>query len=200
MSIEQLDNEKRFEDKKKSLEAEKSERFWLEKQIRRESSELINKLAHKIAEEFWIEVSQAKNLISWEVSDDLQSLKIWIEWSNIQNSEKLQDAIGSAKNSIEDLSKKHRESLKDSLDPKKYNPESHTFLSSSKILWKSIVSRAQDPQNLSDQIIGIWVGLFDSSEAVILYSYRMGKGVLLSPYHLYLLLSWKWKYPGFSKI
>lgn len=199
MSFEQLDNERRYEKKQKDIEEKNKEDFWLEKEIRRESSELLNNLATQIAKEFWIEISEAKNLISWEISWSLDSLKSSISQNPIDKL-KLWEAILGAKSSIEDLSKKHREKLKQSLNQKDYIPEDHNYMSSKKILSENIIIRARNPKSISDQIIWIGVGSIDSVESVIVYSYQLWKWILLSPYHLYLLLTWKAKYTWFKNV
>lgn len=197
MSIEQRDNEKRYEKKSRDLEQKKKEEFWLEKEIYRESSELINTLAKEIAEKFGIEISEAKNLISWEITHDLKSLR----WSLApDNSVQLWDAINNAKNKIEDLSKKHRERLKKSLEATDYSPDTHEYKSSKKLLWDALIQRVKEPKGIADQIIGIWIWIIDSTEAIVLYSYELGKWIVLSPYHLYLLLSQKWECPDFKDI
>jgi hypothetical protein len=35
---------------------------------------------------------------------------------------------------------------------------------------------------------------------VILFVYGLWKGILLTPYHIYLLLAGKWEYDGFKNI
>jgi len=199
MSIEQLDNEQRYRDKEKANKEKKKEEFWLEKEIHRESSELIAKLASQIAREFGIEISEAKNLISWEVSGDLHNLKSSLSHDPVDTL-KLWKAISSAKLRIEDLSKKHREKLKNSLDTVSYSPEKHEYVSSKKILWNKIVQRAQNPGSISDQLIWVGVWIIDSTEAIVVYSYEFGKWILLSPYHLYMILTWQWECEWFKNI
>lgn len=199
MSFEQADNERRYREDEKNKEKQKQEEFWAEKEIYRESSELLNKLASEISHEFWIDLNEAKRLISWDINDDLSVLKNNITGNNI-DSNKLQWAISKAKSQIEDLSKKHRENLKNSLDRGSYTPEKHNYTSSRKIFSEELVNRAKNPKNYKDQIIWFAIGCIDSGEAVIIYSYEFSKWILLSPYHVYLLLSWKWEYKDFSDI
>jgi hypothetical protein len=76
MTFEQLDIQKKDSEKKKQdLEQEKTEQFWLEKQVLRETSDLLHSLAVKISEEFGIDITQAKELIRGDTSDDLDALK-----------------------------------------------------------------------------------------------------------------------------
>lgn len=194
MSFEQRDIERnqREEEKKNRKNQEKYD-FFMQKKILSESSSLINKLAKEIAGEFGITISEAKNLISWEAWSSLDSLKqsigkvpqtLDIQW--------LSDAIRKAKSSIETLSKKHRESLRHTLDEDALTPEKHEYKLSKKILPSSFRNRAINPQSISDQLAWIWVWIIDSWEAIVIFSYELWKWIILSPYHLYLLLSWKW--------
>ena len=124
MTFEQLDNQQRERERKqKKLEQEKNEQFWLEKEVLRETSSLLHNLALKISEDFGIDISEAKNLIRWSTSGDLNSLK----W-HLHNGEKIdfsdfQKVLWEAQNAVENLSKQKRESLKDSLEEQRYAQE-----------------------------------------------------------------------------
>jgi hypothetical protein len=75
MTFEQLDHQSREEKKKKNLEEQKRELFFLEKNIRGESSQMLQKLAQEIAQEFGIDISQAKELINGKTESGLDILK-----------------------------------------------------------------------------------------------------------------------------
>lgn len=202
MSFEQLDHEhKAREEKKKKLEKEKTQEFWLEKQLLRETSDLLNKLAREISQEFWLTLWEVKNLISWDTSGGLEELRshIWTPTSAI-DLPKLKETISWAQNSIEQLSKKKIETLKSTLEQGIFTPEKHEFMVSKKIFSENITGRAQNPQNIWDELIWVGLGLIDSTEAVILFTYSLAKWVVLTPYHIYLVLTWQAKYDGFSKI
>jgi len=196
MSFEQLDIDKNFREKREKKEQESKDQFFLEKQILRESADLLNNLAIKIAEQFWIEISEAKNIISGKTSWNLDSLKSIISG---ERSEAFSDAINSAKKSIEELSKTHRERLKNSLERNNFNIEKPQYISS-KLFWEKLVSKARNPQWIGDQLIWIPIGIWESGEAIVIFSYQVWKWILLSPYHLYLILTGKWEYPDFKNI
>ena len=201
MSFEQLDNERYAEDKKKKhLEKEKRDQFWLEKQVYSETSHLLHNLAQKISKEFGIDISQVKELIRWDTLGDLEWLKSHVGKSETINFKQLQKVLQEAHSSIENLSKNRRETLRKSLEKNEFSPETHEYITSQKILPNTVIQRAKNPQNIGDQFIGLGVGIIDSGEAVLIFSYRVWKWVLLTPYHLYLLLTGKAKYEGFSKI
>ncbi len=200
MSFEQLENNKNEEKKKKKLEEKKREEFFLEKKLRLETSNLLQKLAQDISQKFGINISEVKNLISWNTSWSLEQLKNNIHSEKEINFSELQNEISRAKNSIENLSKKKIESLKKGLEKKDYAPEKHEYHISKKLFWSNILTRVQSPQNFWDHVIGLGLWLIDSTEAIILFTYSLSKWILLTPYHIYLLIVGKVYYDGFSRI
>lgn len=76
MSFEQLDNERWEQEKKKNKkEKEKTQQFWLEKEINAETSSLLNKLASEISKEFGLSIPEVKSMISDNTLGDLEGLK-----------------------------------------------------------------------------------------------------------------------------
>lgn len=195
MWIEQHDNEERVREKKEKKELQKSLDFFEAKKLKAETSNLLQNLAQQIADDFWIDIAEIKNLISSSTLWNLDELKAWISHSENINLEDFKSAINSAKSKIENLSKQKIDSLKKSLDEEFYNPDSHEYKTSKNILPQKILQKAYNPQNFWDQLIGAWVGIFDSSEAVILFIYGLWKWILLTPYHIYLIISWRAESP-----
>lgn len=200
MGIEQRDNDNRAREKQEKQEEKKKLDFFESQKLKAETSHLLQTLAAQIAEEFGIDISEVKKLISSSTLWDLDDLRSGI-WDNDSiDIWDLSSAIKWAKSKIELLSKQEIDSLKNSIDTKVYSPDTHEYKSSKKLLPKNILQKAYDPQNFWDQVIGFWVGVFDSSEAIILFLYGLGKWILLTPYHIYLILSWKSEYEGFKNI
>ena len=200
MGIEQQDNEDRSRDRKEKKEQQKTQDFFESQRLKAETSTLLQSLATQISQEFWIDISQVKDFISSSTLWNLDDLRSWITGHEGINLADFNSAINSAKSKIENLSKRQIDSLKSSLDSQKYSPESHEYSTSQKILPENILQKAYDPQSFTDHLLGAWVGIFDSSEAVILFVYGLWKGILLTPYHIYLLLAGKWEYDGFKNI
>lgn len=192
MSFESLDIQKKYEDEKqKKRELEASREFWDEKLLMQETSSLLQKLAEEISREFWIEISQAKGLIEWNTSQEIVFLRKSLE----NNSESLQNisfakALENAQQSIESLSKSHREELRKRLWVREFTPETYRYrLETFFPTW--LLERAKNPKNISDQMLGALIWFTCSTEAVILFTYSLAKGILLTPYHLYLLFTGK---------
>jgi len=201
MWIEQSDNEDLYRKKREKKEAQESLDFFESKKLKQETSVLLSKLANEIAKEFWIDVSEVQRLISWSTLNDLNSLKSSIKWSwEWINIGRLQDAITSARNKIEAHSKKKIESLKHSVDQDSYSPEYHEFKAARKILSTSIMQRAYQPQSYTDQLVWVGIWFIDTSEAVVLFTYGLAKWILLTPYHIYLMVTWKGSYDFSAKI
>lgn len=200
MWIEQLDNEHRSREKQEKKESREAQDFFESQKLKAETSNLLQSLASQIAQEFWIDISEVKNLISSSTSGNLDQLKSSFSNNETINISDLSSAISAAKEKIEQLSKHQINSLKNSLDAQKYCPEDHEYITSKKILPDNLLQKAYNPQNFWDQIIWVWVGVFDSTEAVILFTYALGKWIILTPYHIYLLLTGKWEYDWFKNI
>lgn len=200
MSFEQQKNDDRDRERKKSLEQERSEAFWLEKQIYQESTDLLQKLALQISNDFGIGIGQAKELITETTWHSLDNFKEGLASTSEVNITDLENAINTARSSIEILSQKNREALKNSLEQEILNLEQHRYILSQKIFSPDTLVRIKNPKNIKDQVLWAGIWLFDSTEAVIFFTYKLGKWVIVTPYHIYLLLVGKAQYDGFSKI
>ena len=200
MSFEQIEQQLREEKKKKSLDQERQTQFFLEKQIRNESTQMIQKLALEIAKEFWIDISKAKDLISGKTEDSLDTFKSDLDFPEIAQRKKFEDAILQAREILKDISKKKREAFRQSIEDDIYRPEEYTYTLSPILFWNRLIQRGKNPQNINDQLLGAGIGLFDSTEAIILFTYALWKWILLTPYHIYLILSGKGSYDGWKKI
>ena len=196
MSLENLyqENEKK-EKEKKSLESQ--EKFLEEQKILRESSDLLQSLALKISKEFWINISEVKEFIKWDTLWNLEWLKDSLG-QNIDSTE-FRNAILHAREYISKLSKKNREALKKLIELDESSPENFKYHLTSTYFSK-YTYRALNPETFSDHILWVWLGILDTTEAVILFLYGLGKWILVTPYHLYLIISWKAKFDIWRKI
>lgn len=191
MSLEQSRNEDSYEKKRKKLEESSTQDFFETQKLKAETANLLQTLAKDISMKYWIDISKVKNLIENKTSSSLEDLQSSL-WNNETiNLDDLLSEINSAKLQIEDLSKKYREELKKSIHQKVFTPENHEFYTSGKLFTDNFLQRIQDPQNFWDHILWSGVGIIDSSEAIIFFLYNLGKWILLTPYHLYLIVKWE---------
>lgn len=193
MSLEQSSNEDRYEKKKKENQEKLKLDFFESKKLRSQTANLLQKLAKDISVKYWIDISEVKSLIENKTTSKLEDLQLSLNNNENINLNDLLWEINTAKFQIEDLSKKYREDLKNSIGRKEFEPDKHQYISTHKIFSDTFLVRIQDPQNISDNILWAWVGIIDSSEAVIFFLYNLWKWVLLTPYHIYLLLKWEAK-------
>lgn len=193
MSFEQFNNQDRYEEQKKVKEKKATQDFFESQKLRLETANLLQKLAKDISTKYWIDINQVKKFIENKTSSKLEDLQSSLKNSESINLDNLLWEINTAKSQIEDLSKKYREDLKKTIGQLEFKPETHVYISSQKIFSESFLARIQNPQNISDNILGAGVGIIDSSEAVIFFLYALGKWILLTPYHLYLMIKWEAK-------
>lgn len=189
MALEDLYRENKEKKDKKNEEEEKYA-FLEEQAVLRESSELLNTLAQEISEKFWIDIAQVKEFIKDDTLGNLDNLKHTLNTK--VNVQELQKAILSARSSIEDISKQHREALKKSLIHEEYLFNDEYIVS--KKLFKKYIPKVENPETFWDHTLGIALGILDSTEAVILFVYGLSKWIIFTPYHLYLLISKKASY------
>ncbi len=196
MSLEKLYSENEQKEKsKKSLESR--EKFLEEQKILRESSDLLQSLSLKISQEFGIDISEVKEFIKWNTLGNLEWLRDSVG-KNI-NSTEFKNAILQARESVSKLSRKNRDVLKKMIEESDNSPENFRYHITDTYFSK-YKERALDPKNFSDHILWVWLGILDTTEAVILFLYGLGKWILFTPYHLYLIISGKGQFDDWNKI
>ena len=165
-----------------------------------DTKNLLSKLAKEIAQKYWLDIKQVEKLIRSKTSSKLDSLKSMVSSSGetIDLAE-FRNVIAWAKDVIEKASKDEIELLKWTIEKTKLSPEKDIYLSN-KFISSSIMERAQNPQNLWDNIIGAGIWILNSTEEIITTLYNIWAGIVKTPYHIYLIVSWKAEYEWFKNI
>jgi len=193
MGIEQNDNQEYYEKKEKEKLKQDSQDFFESQKLKLQTSNLLQSLAREISIKFGINIHEVKKLIENKTSSNLEDLQSSItSHENIDLWDLLWD-INNAKSQIEDISKKYREELKRSIDVNTFMPEKHEYIASRKLISENTLYRIQNPKSISDNLIWAVIGSIDSTEAVILFLYGLWKWIILTPYHIYLLIKGKAK-------
>lgn len=186
-----------------SLDSEKkysSEKEQLAPKVQIDTKDLLNDLAQKIATEYGIDVSEVKKLINSKTETKLWTLKNLVStWNQVIDTQALKSVIKGAKDVIEKASKKEIEVLKWVLEENEVTPKEDFYISS-KLVPANIYERAKNPKNISDNIIGASIGIINSVEATIQLLYEIGSGIVKTPYHIYLVASWKAEYKNIKRI
>lgn len=165
-----------------------------------DTKNLLNTLAAEIAKKYGLDINQVKKLIQSKTWSKLDSLKSMVGSSgeSIDVAE-FKNVIAGAKDVIEKASKDEIELLKWTIEKTKLNPEKDIYLSN-KFISSSLIERAQNPQNLWDNIIGAGIWILNSTEKFVALLYNIWAGIGKTPYHIYLLVSWKADYDWFKNI
>ncbi len=170
-----------------------------------DTKKLLDELLDDISREYGIDKSTAERLIQSKSINDLNSLKN--ELDNIDNTqkdikkeklEKLYFTIIWAKEVIEKASKDKLDLIKKELENQVEIEEFKNTLDD--YLPKSIINAAKNPQNIHEHII--WASLWTANSIIktVEILYQIWAWILKTPYHIYLILSWKWEYDGFKRI
>ena len=165
-----------------------------------DTKNLLNKLAEEIAKKYGLDINQVKKLIQSKTGSKLDSLKsmVWNSWETIDIAE-FKNVIAGAKDVIEKASKDEIELLKGTIEKTTLTPKTDIYLSN-KFIPTNLMDRAQNPQSLWDNIIWAGIGLLNSTEEIITTLYNIGAGIIKTPYHIYMIVSWKADYDWFKKI
>ncbi len=186
--------QKREEEKLKKKREKESREKEHDVKIKIDTKNLLEELAQKIAKEFWVDVSEVKNLIWSKTLSSLEDLKF-----SVKDKENLLSVISGARDVIEKASRDEIDLLRWNIDKVAYDPEKNIYLSN-KLISKRFMDRALNPKGLRDNLIWASVWLVNSAEQVVRVLYYIWTWVLKVPYHIYLIVTWRGKYEGFEKV
>ncbi len=167
-----------------------------------DKKKLLDELAIDIANKFWIEKSKAKQLISEQTIS-------WIEWlktelinqtTKLDNKEleKLFFTIKWAHELISNLSKIEIKNLKADVE-KTINIEEFKN-KIEEYLPANLINKAKNPTNLHEHILGFALGSTNSILTTVEYLYKIWKWIVLAPYHIYMIITWKAETDSFKDI
>ncbi len=167
---------------------------------------LLEELASDIASKFWIEKDKAKELIKKDTLSWIYSLKAQLEKERKDEDkqlskkelEKLFFTLKWALDVIENSSKIEIKVLKEDIE-KTINIWDFVNIWES-ILPKKLVNIAKNPKKPHEHILGFTLGTANSIIATADVLYRIWKWIIQSPYHLYMIISWKWKSDSFKDV
>lgn len=167
---------------------------------------LLDELANDIAKKFWIKKEKAISFIKsdslkWldnlkkEISEskdsslnklknkEIEKLFLTLKWAHeiIENSAKIEIKI--LKNNVEKTI---------NIDDFKNHIEDY--------LPKKLIEKAKNPKNLHQQILGFALWSANSIFATADILYQIWAGILKTPYHLYMIVTWKWEIKSMKDI
>ena len=167
-----------------------------------DQKKLLDKLAIDIANKFWIEKEKTEKLIKKETLYWIDTLKKELykeeEKLNKKDLEKLFFILKWALEVIENASKLEIKSLKEDVE-KSINIED--FKSNIKYyLPPKLISKAKNPKSPHEHVLWFALGTAESIFTTIDILYKIWKWLLQTPYHLYMIISWKAKSESFNDI
>jgi len=173
--------------------------------------ELLEKLSLEISRDFSISEKLAKKFI-YETHLNLDELKSEIlnfwEENNKEKQEKFDDkklekllfALKWAKEFIEKASKKEIEDLKNLLEKNEINIWEFDSEVLEKIFSKKMLEKAQNPQNVAQQIMGWSLWILNSWILITDIFYNLWKWIITSIPDLIALLKWEAEIESFKKL
>lgn len=122
---------------------------------------------------------ELKSLSSHLSNEKKEELKLAIKWAK--------EILKNSRDLIDDIKK----------DINLFSPKDWDF--TTRLFGQSLLNKAKNPQNFSDEIIWWWIWLFNSSEAVAKISVKLLIWVWKTIPDIYKIIRWKWEYDGFKK-
>lgn len=169
---------------------------------------MLEELTQRISQAFWIRADVIRDILKNESLKNLSSLRKELSnWEVLskdnqilsqEDIEKLITVIKWAREFIKTLSKQEIQDLKKELDwINIWDLEDYI---SSKILPRSLIIRAQNPQTVGDQITGACIWIINSTQKIVEFLYLLWKWIIKTPIDIYLIISWKGEYPTWKRI
>jgi hypothetical protein len=170
-----------------------------------DKKKLLNELANDIANKFWIDKTKAEKLIKSETLASLDSLKVELNKEiddekqlNNKELEKLFFTLKWALDVIENSSKIEIKILKEDVEKTVNIEEFKNHIED--YLPAKLINKAKNPSNPHEHVL--WLALWTANSIIATADilYKIWKWILLTPYHIYLIISWKWENNSFKNI
>lgn len=173
---------------------------------------LLDSLALELWEKFSIDKKEALKLIKNNTFKSLDDLKQELEKNNskIKLSEKdienLYISLKWAKELITNVSEIKIKTLKETIEnyqdnnlEEKINIEEFKN-KLEKILPEKLINKAKNPQYIHEHILWFSLGTANSIIAIADLVFQIWAWIIKSPYHIYLIISWKWELDWYKDI
>lgn len=179
---------------------EKINAWILNEKEKSEKRIVLNNIAEEISKKFKIEKSKAIYLIKSETLEWIDSLKKELKIENLNNKqlEELFLILKWAKELVENLSKIEIKILKEDIEKKLEIYEDKNILE--KKLPKKLIEKAKNPNHIHEHIL--WISLWTANSIISIIDalYQIWAWIIKTPYHLYLVISWKWEFKSWKNI
>ena len=170
-----------------------------------DKKKLLDELAIDIANKFWIDKERAERLIKGDTLKSLDSLKNEL-YKDLEDNEKKENidveklffTLKWALEVIENSSKLEIKILKEDVE-KVINIEDFKKHIED-YLPPKLIEKAKNPKYPHEHILWLALGTTNSVIATADILYLIWKWILQTPYHLYLIISWKWENNSFKNI
>ena len=168
--------------------------------------ELLNKLSEDISKNYWLEKQSAEKLIKIDTSKWIENLKKeLIESGNnsfenlkTKEQEKLFLILKWAQESIEQNAHFEIMTLKDDIEKNFKIEDIENNIES--FLPDKLIRVAKNPNMPHEHILGFALWTSNSLVAWLEWLYNIWKWIIQTPYHIYLIVKWKWELKNLKNI
>ena len=163
---------------------------------------LLDELAIDIANKFWIEKSKAKDLIKSNTLSWIDSLKNELKNENKVFTEKdFEELFFSIKWAIELIKNSSKIEIQTLRKDVEKTVQIEDFTNNlEKYLPPTLIEKAKNPLKPHEHILGFALWSANSIITTVEYLYKIGKWMILAPYHLVMIISWKAETNSFKDV
>ena len=173
------------------------------------TSYLLEKLSAEISNNFkweknpWVYQESIKKLLKLKENidskQDISALEYEINKLSTHLSTDKKNEFSLAIKWAKEILKNSRDLISDIKDEINiFSPKTWDF--TTKLFWQKNINKALNPQNITDELIGWWIWLFNSAEAVAKITVNILIGIWKTIPDVYKIMSGKGKYDGFKDI
>lgn len=171
-----------------------------------DTKKLRDELLNEIVSKYWIDKETAEKLINKKTINKLSELKTEIQE---QNYEQLKDfkedrleelffTLKWAREVIEKASSWELDLLKKELEQIVNIEDFEKHIEA--YLPKELIYKAKNPNNINEHLLWAALGTANSIIETTVILYQIWKGLIQTPYHVYLIASWKAEYPNLKRV
>jgi len=163
--------------------------------------ELLEQLAIDISSKFWIDNKKAESLVKKETLEWIDSLKAELTEQQDLSEKEIENLFLTLKWALEIIEKSSKieiKSLKEDIE-KSINIDDFSN-NIEAYLPPTLVIKAKNPTNPHEHLLGFALWTTNSIYTTVDILLKIWKGIIQTPYHLYMIISWKAETDSFRNI
>ncbi len=158
---------------------------------------LSEKLAKRLIYKTHLSLEELKSEISLDESENKEAIDNWLDEDSLN---RLILVLEGARKLIEEASKNEINELKEILEATQISATWNDSEIIKKILPEKILNKAKNPSNVSEHIMGMSLGILNTTIVITELLYDLGKGIIKTVPDLISILKWEAEIESFKRV